>query len=63
MKSKRHLESEYLTDFMQMGYIGMKVFMGVCSLLMAHHRRQVEGYGPRTSCLDLEIIAIFRSFL
>ncbi len=60
MGSKSLMESECLTDFMQIGVahvtcIGtMNTFMAVCSILMAcqcHQYHQAEHQGPWTSCL------------
>ncbi len=46
MGSKRPMEPECLTYLMQMGVIDMNIFMGVCSLLRACHRRQAGNQGP-----------------
>ncbi len=42
MGSKRPMEPKCLTDLSQIGVIGVNVSMGVCSLLMAHHRRETD---------------------
>ena len=55
MESRRPMEPGCLTDLVQMWVIGVNPFMGVCSLLMAHHRRQA---GRQLRSMDLLFLLI-----
>ncbi len=55
MESRRPMKPGCLTDLMQMGVIGVNAFMGVCSLLMAHNRRQA---GRQLRSMDLLFLLI-----